>query len=68
MTPSVCGLSCAMHMQTAWMIDQGNTDWIRANLPAIRRIGRTLWRRNCTCDLASRVERIVKEGSRGNRA
>ncbi len=61
---TACSLSCYMHHAAAFALKTGQRDWLRANLPSIRRLGRTLWARKCTCGMLERVEEAI----RGNRA
>lgn len=55
-----CPLSCYMHHAAAFALDTGQIDWLRANLPTIRRLGRMLWAKKCTCGMLDRVEEAVR--------
>lgn len=55
-----CRVNCATHAQTVYSMEHRNVDWLRANLPLIRRLGRSAWARHCTCNLVQRVEEAIR--------
>lgn len=57
---TACALHCYMHHAAAFALHTENVDWLRANLPIIRRLGRNLWARHCTCNLLERVEEAIR--------
>ncbi len=59
----ICALGCAMHAKASYMLEHKNLDGLRANLMTIRKLGPTVWRGRCRCNLWERVEEAIKHGS-----